>query len=86
MHSSIPATDVSMEPYNYQRPCHRLLVWKNQRILANTKHHRQQADHKRGDMPNYKPGERVWLSTRDFKNQPGSHKLNFRFIGPYKDT
>lgn len=44
---------------------------------------KKQADRKRGDTPTFYPGDRVWLSTKDLKNMPGSHKLNARFIGPY---
>ncbi|KAI4900377.1 hypothetical protein NFI96_000695, partial [Prochilodus magdalenae] len=50
-------------------------------VLRRNKHH---ADKRRGDTPTYVPGDRVWLSTRDFRFSEGCRKLLPKYIGPFK--
>lgn len=61
-------------------------VWEqaHQQLLSSKERYRKQADRTRGKTPLLKTGERVWLSTRDIRNLQGNHKLNARYIGPYK--
>lgn len=43
-----------------------------------------QADRFRGPTPLHKPGDLVWLSTRDMPCCSGTRKLLLRYMGPYK--
>src|SRR5882757_3974881 len=44
---------------------------------------RKYADRKHMDAPQYKPGDKVWLSTKDLKTTHPSRKLMEKQIGPY---
>jgi hypothetical protein len=44
------------------------------------------ADRLRTQAPNYKPGDLVWLSTKDLQTQRPSKKLTEKQIGPYPIT
>ena len=53
-------------------------------VLQALQRNKEQADQHRGETPFYQPGDRVWLSTRDFRFGEGSRKLQPKYIGPFK--
>ncbi|KAL6460098.1 hypothetical protein MHYP_G00318570, partial [Metynnis hypsauchen] len=62
-------------------------VWEqtHQHIDTMLQRQKEQADKHRGPTPIYQPGDRVWLSTKDFKIPEGSsRKLFSKYIGPFK--
>ncbi|KAI4894775.1 hypothetical protein NFI96_013552 [Prochilodus magdalenae] len=61
-------------------------VWEetHQRIETVLQRNKRQADKHRRDAPSYAPGDRVWLSTRDFRFSEGCRKLLPKYIGPFK--
>ncbi|KAI4899205.1 hypothetical protein NFI96_030736 [Prochilodus magdalenae] len=56
----------------------------HQRIESVLHRHKRIADRRRTEAPSYAPGDRVWLSTRDFRFLEGSKKLTPMYIGPFR--
>jgi hypothetical protein len=61
-------------------------IWKfTKEKLANAQDmQKRYADRKRIPSPEYKPGDMVWLSTKNIKTERPSRKLDHKWIGPYK--
>ncbi|KAI4902633.1 hypothetical protein NFI96_002208 [Prochilodus magdalenae] len=61
-------------------------VWEetHQHIEMALQRNKRHADKHRGNTPTYVPGDRVWLSTRDFRFSEGCRKLLPKYIGPFK--
>ncbi|KAK3519568.1 hypothetical protein QTP86_034655 [Hemibagrus guttatus] len=61
-------------------------TWKRARLklLKASQQYQHQANRRRRSAPTLRPGQRVWLSTKNIPLQMESHKLSQRFIRPFK--
>ncbi|XP_049331039.1 uncharacterized protein LOC125804762 [Astyanax mexicanus] len=76
--SNIPAVD------DWMRRSEEVWEETHRRIEAVLQRQKQQADRLRRETPLYSPGDRVWLSTRDFRQPDANKKLSVKYIGPFK--
>jgi len=61
-------------------------IWREtcSALLRTSDRNRRLADRHQIPAPDYQPGQRVWLSSRDILLKDSPRKLSPRFIGPYE--
>ncbi|KAL6461290.1 hypothetical protein MHYP_G00312560 [Metynnis hypsauchen] len=61
-------------------------AWQKARasLLTTAEARKQVADHRRRPAPTFRPGQQVWLSTKDLPLHAESKKLAPRYVGPFK--
>lgn len=65
------------------RRCHRIWAAARRALLRSATRMKNVADRQRRPAPCYRPGQKVWLSTKDLPLHVMSRKLVHKFIGPF---
>uniref|UniRef100_A0A8C6PCD2 Gypsy retrotransposon integrase-like protein 1 n=1 Tax=Nothobranchius furzeri TaxID=105023 RepID=A0A8C6PCD2_NOTFU len=79
---SVFPTTVSSVP-QFLKGARRVWAATQQALQRTAERNRRLADRHRRPAPDYAPGQRVWLSTRDIRLKDHCKKLSPTFIGPY---
>ena len=70
--------------HHHMQRCRR--VWNKTRraLLRSSRSAQTQANRRRRPAPHFRPGQRVWLSSKDLPLHVESRKLAPRYVGPFK--
>lgn len=90
MNSGVPAAIIHMECYQvpvvdeWFPKCESVWEEEHQHLEQAAATRKRFSDQHHSKMPQYQPGDRVWLVNKDVRNIPGCKKLAHCYTGPYR--